>query len=170
MAIARTVERSSSPPPSGIRRLRPFSLRLRHTLRSRSRNQRIREAEVPGPRSLLWPSRMAPPLSSGDFGKGQGCMDHLHQHPCWRRVPCKKGRWVTAYNLKCPHWFAIDYRKNTNDYFCPCHNSTFALDGSITTENSQPTGHGHHGYQGRGRNRLDSLSAIQAQRPRKDSL
>ena len=49
----------------------------------------------------------------------------------------RNGDEVTAYNLKCPHLgCAIDYRKNSNDYFCPCHNSTFALDGSITTENS----------------------------------
>ena len=49
----------------------------------------------------------------------------------------RKGEEVTAYNLKCPHLgCAIDYRKNTNDYFCPCHNSTFGLDGSVTTDNS----------------------------------
>ena len=49
----------------------------------------------------------------------------------------RKGDEVTAYNLKCPHLgCAIDYRKNTNDYFCPCHNSTFGLDGSVTTDNS----------------------------------
>ena len=49
----------------------------------------------------------------------------------------RNGKEVTAFNLKCPHLgCAIDYRKNTNDYFCPCHNSTFALDGSVTTENS----------------------------------
>ena len=48
----------------------------------------------------------------------------------------RKGDEVTAYNLKCPHLgCAIDYRKNTNDYFCPCHNSTFGLDGSVTTDN-----------------------------------
>lgn len=44
---------------------------------------------------------------------------------------------VIAFNLKCPHLgCAIDFRKQKNDYFCPCHNSSFALDGSITTENS----------------------------------
>jgi len=44
---------------------------------------------------------------------------------------------VTAFNLKCPHLgCAIDYRKQTDDYFCPCHNSSFALDGSVTTKNS----------------------------------
>ena len=49
----------------------------------------------------------------------------------------KKGKEVIAFNLKCPHLgCAIDYRKQSNDYFCPCHNSSFALDGSITTENS----------------------------------
>jgi Rieske Fe-S protein len=49
----------------------------------------------------------------------------------------RSGDQVTAFNLKCPHLgCAIDYRKKSNDYFCPCHNSTFALDGSVTTENS----------------------------------
>ena len=44
---------------------------------------------------------------------------------------------VTAFNLKCPHLgCAVDYRSKTNDYFCPCHNSTFGLDGSVTQENS----------------------------------
>jgi len=44
---------------------------------------------------------------------------------------------VIAFNLKCPHLgCAIDFRKQSKDYFCPCHNSSFALDGSITTENS----------------------------------
>ncbi len=44
---------------------------------------------------------------------------------------------VLAFNLKCPHLgCAIDYRKKSKDYFCPCHNSSFALDGSVTTENS----------------------------------
>jgi len=44
---------------------------------------------------------------------------------------------VVAFNLKCPHLgCAIDFRKQSNDYFCPCHNSSFAMDGSVTTENS----------------------------------
>ena len=49
----------------------------------------------------------------------------------------RKDKEVIAFNLKCPHLgCAIDYRKQNNDYFCPCHNSSFALDGSVTTENS----------------------------------
>jgi menaquinol-cytochrome c reductase iron-sulfur subunit len=49
----------------------------------------------------------------------------------------RSGNEVTAFNLKCPHLgCAIDFRKQSNDYFCPCHNSSFALDGSVTTENS----------------------------------
>jgi len=44
---------------------------------------------------------------------------------------------VVAFNLKCPHLgCAIDYRKKSNDYFCPCHNSSFGLDGAVTTDNS----------------------------------
>ena len=49
----------------------------------------------------------------------------------------RSGNEVTAFNLKCPHLgCAIDFRKQSNDYFCPCHNSSFALDGSVTTEKS----------------------------------
>lgn len=49
----------------------------------------------------------------------------------------RNGDEVVAFNLKCPHLgCAIDFRKQRNDYFCPCHNSSFALDGSVTTENS----------------------------------
>jgi len=49
----------------------------------------------------------------------------------------RKANDVVAFNLKCPHLgCAIDYRKQSNDYFCPCHNSSFGLDGSITTQNS----------------------------------
>lgn len=49
----------------------------------------------------------------------------------------RKGDEVIAFNLKCPHLgCAVDYRSKTNDYFCPCHNSTFGLDGSVTDANS----------------------------------
>jgi len=50
---------------------------------------------------------------------------------------CRQKDAIVAFNLKCPHLgCAIDYRKQSNDYFCPCHNSSFALDGSVTTANS----------------------------------
>ena len=49
----------------------------------------------------------------------------------------RKGDKVIAFNLKCPHLgCAVDYRSKTNDYFCPCHNSTFGLDGSVTDADS----------------------------------
>ena len=39
---------------------------------------------------------------------------------------------VIAYNTVCPHlgWF-VDYRKKENDFFCPCHDSNFSLDGEL---------------------------------------
>lgn len=47
------------------------------------------------------------------------------------------GSEVTAFNLKCPHLgCAVDYRSKSDDYFCPCHNSTFGLDGSVSDEDS----------------------------------
>ncbi|MEK9633494.1 MAG: Rieske (2Fe-2S) protein, partial [Opitutae bacterium] len=47
------------------------------------------------------------------------------------------GDQVVSYNLRFTHLgCAIDYRKDSNDYFCPCHNSTFGLDGSVTNDDS----------------------------------
>jgi len=49
----------------------------------------------------------------------------------------RKNQEVIAFNLKCPHLgCAVDYRSKTNDYFCPCHNSTFGIDGSVVNEDS----------------------------------
>lgn len=37
---------------------------------------------------------------------------------------------VIAFNTVCPHLgCAVDYRQGNQDFFCPCHTSTFALDG-----------------------------------------
>ena len=45
----------------------------------------------------------------------------------------RHGDGVKAFNLKCPHLgCAIDYRGNKRDFFCPCHNSSFDLDGSVS--------------------------------------
>ena len=39
---------------------------------------------------------------------------------------------VIAYNTVCPHLGCfVDYRLKQQDYFCPCHDSNFALDGSL---------------------------------------
>ena len=39
---------------------------------------------------------------------------------------------VKALHTVCPHLGCfIDYRSNENDFFCPCHNSNFKLDGNI---------------------------------------
>jgi len=49
----------------------------------------------------------------------------------------RKGNLIKAFNLKCPHLgCAIDYRGNKGDFFCPCHNSAFDLDGSISNPDS----------------------------------
>jgi menaquinol-cytochrome c reductase iron-sulfur subunit len=45
----------------------------------------------------------------------------------------KQGDQVKAFNLKCPHLgCAIDHRSDQGDFFCPCHNSSFAFDGSVS--------------------------------------
>jgi len=39
---------------------------------------------------------------------------------------------VRALNVVCPHAGCfVDYRPANGNYFCPCHNSSFALDGKI---------------------------------------
>ena len=47
------------------------------------------------------------------------------------------GGGVIAFNVTCPHLgCAIDFRSAERDYFCPCHNSSFGLDGSISNPDS----------------------------------
>jgi menaquinol-cytochrome c reductase iron-sulfur subunit len=42
------------------------------------------------------------------------------------------GNKVRALNVVCPHAGCfVDYRPANSNYFCPCHNSSFALDGKI---------------------------------------
>ena len=59
----------------------------------------------------------------------------------WNRTPNvpvgavylqRVGEKVRALNVVCPHAGCfVDYRPANNNYFCPCHNSSFALDGKI---------------------------------------
>jgi menaquinol-cytochrome c reductase iron-sulfur subunit len=44
---------------------------------------------------------------------------------------------VQAFNVVCPHAGCfVDYRDTKKSYFCPCHNSSFAVDGSINDPKS----------------------------------
>ena len=44
---------------------------------------------------------------------------------------------VTAFNVVCPHAGCfVEFMAARNGYFCPCHDSTFALDGRISTPRS----------------------------------
>lgn len=46
-----------------------------------------------------------------------------------QRLPDQK---VRALNVVCPHAGCfVDYRAANSNYFCPCHNSSFALDGKV---------------------------------------
>lgn len=37
---------------------------------------------------------------------------------------------IVAFNTTCPHaGCAVDYRPGEGNFFCPCHNSSFAIDG-----------------------------------------
>ena len=44
---------------------------------------------------------------------------------------------VEAINVVCPHAGCfVDFRSAKKDYYCPCHNSAFGLDGRITDPKS----------------------------------
>ena len=49
----------------------------------------------------------------------------------------EKGKPVQAFNVACPHAGCfVDFVAARNGYLCPCHNSTFALDGLINDPDS----------------------------------
>lgn len=49
----------------------------------------------------------------------------------------QKGKPIQALNVVCPHAGCfVDYVGNRNSFLCPCHNSTFALDGAINDPKS----------------------------------
>jgi menaquinol-cytochrome c reductase iron-sulfur subunit len=42
---------------------------------------------------------------------------------------------ILAFNSICPHLgCSVDFRRAQNDFFCPCHTSSFSLDGAKTNE------------------------------------
>lgn len=44
---------------------------------------------------------------------------------------------VEALNVVCPHLGCfVDFHQDKNVFFCPCHNSSFALDGRIANKSS----------------------------------
>jgi menaquinol-cytochrome c reductase iron-sulfur subunit len=48
-----------------------------------------------------------------------------------------RGEKPRAFNVVCPHAGCfVDYLESKNSYLCPCHNSTFALDGKINDPKS----------------------------------
>jgi menaquinol-cytochrome c reductase iron-sulfur subunit len=49
----------------------------------------------------------------------------------------EKGAMPRAFNVVCPHAGCfVDYMASKDSYLCPCHNSTFALDGKINDPKS----------------------------------
>lgn len=47
------------------------------------------------------------------------------------------GKSVQAFNVVCPHLGCfVDYKPERKGFHCPCHNSTFALDGKINDPKS----------------------------------
>lgn len=68
------------------------------------------------------------------------------QKDAWNQLPPspigavylrRVGNNVEAFNVVCPHAGCfVDFIAETNSYLCPCHNSTFALDGRISDPRS----------------------------------
>ncbi|MEW6302353.1 MAG: Rieske 2Fe-2S domain-containing protein [Verrucomicrobiota bacterium] len=51
------------------------------------------------------------------------------------------GNTVQALNVVCPHAGCfVDYVGDKKEFLCPCHNSTFALDGAVGTNSPSPRG------------------------------
>ena len=49
----------------------------------------------------------------------------------------EKGAKPRAFNVVCPHAGCfVDYMEAEDGYLCPCHNSTFALDGKVSSPGS----------------------------------
>lgn len=59
----------------------------------------------------------------------------------WNKIPPapigavylrRAGKTVEAFNVVCPHLGCfVDFNAETKSYLCPCHNSSFALNGTI---------------------------------------
>jgi menaquinol-cytochrome c reductase iron-sulfur subunit len=44
---------------------------------------------------------------------------------------------VEAFNVVCPHaGCSVDFRAEQRDFYCPCHNSSFSIDGKIANPKS----------------------------------
>jgi menaquinol-cytochrome c reductase iron-sulfur subunit len=44
---------------------------------------------------------------------------------------------VAALNVACPHaGCSVEFKEDSNSYLCPCHDSTFKLDGTLANESS----------------------------------
>ena len=50
----------------------------------------------------------------------------------WQAIGKDSGRWIVLSSI-CPHLKCkVDYDANSRDFLCPCHGSTFDIDGSVT--------------------------------------
>ena len=68
------------------------------------------------------------------------------QKDAWNQLPPapvgavylrRVGKGVEAFNVVCPHAGCfVDFIAETNSYLCPCHSSTFGLDGRINDPRS----------------------------------
>lgn len=54
-----------------------------------------------------------------------------------RETDAADGPTVSAFQADCPHaGCAVSFRSSSNNFQCPCHESSFSLDGKIANQNS----------------------------------
>jgi menaquinol-cytochrome c reductase iron-sulfur subunit len=108
---------------------------------------------APALRAILWPLAEGVEVTSGgdtfvvvgkrnQFGKTPIKVDiHADRVDAWNRIKDVKigSAWVLeidgelhAFSTVCPHLgCAVDYDADIGSFKCPCHDSTFALDGTV---------------------------------------
>ena len=80
-------------------------------------------------------------------GTPQKFMIKADMQDAWSRFPDRvigavylrrlKNDVIQAFNVVCPHLgCAIEFRDGERDYFCPCHDSAFALEDGVQQEGS----------------------------------
>lgn len=92
-------------------------------------------------------SRITPLAALPNDGQPRKFTVYADRVDAWTRTPAtpvgavylrRTGeRTVEALQTICPHAGCfVDFRPKDRDFFCPCHNSTFALDGAISDPKS----------------------------------
>ena len=64
---------------------------------------------------------------------------YFHKQPIGAVTLCKTDDDVTAFNVECPHaGCVVAYNTDDKQYVCPCHDSTFTLEGQRSENSPSP--------------------------------